>query len=348
MGETYEIHDFLAVETNDDLPLPDYFTTETSSLGRRLVVESVDEIETGAPASSRRLASHRYWRTDDGIVVAYPSTPTGKRAVVELSGIGDDETVIRYTPTFRENVDFEGLLEALVTRKLLDAGVALVHAAGIVCDGRATVLASMGRMGKTSTTLSVLGRRDDLGFMGDNVLLLDREGTAYAWPATLGVFPGTAVADETLPGDVRFRVRLKRILARSDFVAAALLHKFSVDLSEDLSPSAVASEITETAPVDHFYLLNGGYPETGVYPLTAREAAPRVATGTDMELSPEDYYLSLFAFTGETISAHTGEVVQHRRSIVVDALEDIQIQELRANDVTDYVSLLELNCEDTA
>lgn len=343
LTESYDIHGSLAVRGNVELPIPDYFTEEEPTNRRTLVVEERRDLDTTVPPHARRLASHRFWFDDGTLTVRYPSIPFGTAPVVRLEGLGAEVTRLTFTPRFRSNADFKGLFEGVLTTKLLDAGLALVHAGAVVGGRGATILASMGRMGKTSTLLTLLAEDPDLGFMGDNVLLLDDAGTVYAWPATLGVFPGTAVTDDRLPKSSRLRVRIKRLVARSDLASATLLHKFSVDLSEAVSPEDLADEIVDTAPLDRLFVLNGGRP-TGQgrrRSLDADGAAAKIATGTDMELDPDDYYLSLYSFVGDDRSVHPVRVKDRRREILLSALDDGRSQELFADDVEDYVSLID-------
>lgn len=340
LTDSYNIHDFLTVRTNDDLPVPDYFAGSEASSNSVLDVVRVQSIDSIEHLRPRRLASHRYWRSDDALAVEYPSTPTGKQVAVRLKGIETDHTTVQYTPAFRKMADFDGLFEGLLTVKLQQEDVSLIHAGGVAQNGVATLFASMGRMGKTSTILSLLAERPDLTFLGDNVLLMDTDGIAYAWPATLGVFPGTAVRTAQLPSGRRHLVELKRLIARSELLSALLLHKFSIDLSENVEPTQVASGIERAAPVRHLYLLNGGRAQNGTRVLESDEAAAKIATGTDMELDPDDYYLSLYAFTSDERDVQPSVVKQRRQQLLFDSLDAIDVTEIYADDVLGYVDLV--------
>lgn len=338
--ETYDIHGLLTVRSNARLPIPAYFETAKTTGDRILEVVEDESLSPTIPPYARRLATHHYWFENETLTVTYPSPPFGGRLVVKLSGLGSANVRLSYTPAFRSNTDFDGLLEGILTTAFLDAGIALIHAGAVVDASGSTVLASMGRMGKTSTLLSLLRSDPGLGFMGDNILLLDESGQVYSWPATLGVFPGTAVADEQLPDATRLRVRLKRLLARSDIVSAALLHKFGVDLSENLHPDAVADHIVDSAPIDRFYLLNGGRPDVDSRVVDTDTATAKIATGTDMELDPADYYLSLYSFVADDESVHPAVVKERRRGILTASLAGLTVRELFADDVAGYTKLI--------
>lgn len=338
---TYDVHGVLTVKTNGDLPIPSFLEGDGDA-SRELHVERRDRIPVPGRSWGRRLASHRYWVDDGTLTVSYPSSPTGQQVRMRLSGLPDQRTRLEYTPKFRSMVDFSGLFEGLLTRKLLDAGVALIHAGAVVVDGEATVLASMGRMGKTSTILSLLATENDLGFMSDNLLLVDADGRAYAWPATLGVYPGTAVDPDAFDRKTSRRMRVRRLVARSDLLAAGLLHVLGQDLSVDVPPEAVADEITSAASIRRIYLLNGGTRTSEARVLARDATVQKLATGTDMELDPDDYYLSLYAFTGEHAHLHPTAVKSARTNILESAVDELQVVELRADGPGEYVGGIDL------
>lgn len=320
-----------------EVSIPSYFKSEETKSEHIIEVEERQNLNTEVPSFARRLASHHYWYNDGSLTVRYPTTPTGKPMAVQINGLTENVTRLVYTPAFRQNTDFQALFEGMLTMKLLDAGVALIHAGAVVNSGSATVLTSMGRMGKTSSLLTLLSEDSGQGFMGDNILLLDSRGTVYSWPATLGVFPGTAIADEQLPESTRLRVMVKRLIAKSNLLSAALLHKFSIDLSENLAPEAVSDELVDEAPISRIYLLNGGRLDREGRTLTHTEAAAKIATGTDMELNPQNYYLSLYAFAADSERIHPSVVKRRRETIIRNAVEDVKVKELFANSVSGYV-----------
>ncbi|AWB26409.1 hypothetical protein [Halococcoides cellulosivorans] len=339
--ETYHIHDFVTVRTNADVPIPEAFTGGSGDADHVVEIERRPDWSPTPPARARRLASHRFWVDDDTVTVRYPSTPTRSPVAVRIGGLGTDRTRVVFTPAFRDQSGIDDIVEGVLTTALLDAGVALIHAGAVVDeDGRATVLTSMGRMGKTSTILTLLRESAELGFMGDNVLLVDDDGAVYSWPATLGVFPGTAVEDDQLPAGTRRRVRLKRWIARSELLSAALLHAFSIDLSENVVPDAVADRVVDHAPIDRVFVLNGGR-TVDDRTLATDAATARIATGTDMELDPSEYHLSLYAFAAGGQRVHPSVLKERRRSLLADALADVTVRELFADGVAGYVEAVQ-------
>jgi len=341
MWTTYRIHDLLTVHTNTSLPIPSYFVTEADLPPPELSVHETTEFDSTPPSYARRLASHHYWFDDGTLTVSYPSTPAGNPVAVQISDLHRTETTLRYTPAFRQSVDFGELFEGILTVKLIDADVALVHAGALADGDRATLLTSMGRMGKTSTILSILSTTDDVGFLGDNIILVDPDGWAYAWPATVGVFPGTAVSDEYLPSSERLRVKCKRILANSDLLVALLLHKFSRDLSESIEPTEFA-RIMPQASIERIFVLNGGRLPTSDRNLSTSDLSAKVATGTDMELDPQNYYLSLYAFAGDAQSVHPTQIKRRREDLIKQAFAEVERCELFASDVSGYADRIDL------
>lgn len=53
--------------------------------------------------------------------------------------------------------------------------------------GKALIITSMGGMGKTTATLSAMRHLENASFMGDDMLIVDADGTVYAYPKDLRI-----------------------------------------------------------------------------------------------------------------------------------------------------------------
>ncbi|WP_251328608.1 hypothetical protein [Haloplanus pelagicus] len=331
---TYRIHDFLTVETNVDLQIPEFHrvSPESALQEPRLRIEETTDRSAVAPDEGAVAFA-------DGTLRLRPDG-TGSDAAISVSGLEADRTTIRWTPAFRRHHDYMSVYEGALTAKLLDRDVAVVHAAGIERDGNGLLLASMGRMGKTTTTLNVLDAVPSAGFLSDNLLFVDRSGTAYAYPATPVVFPGTKFDRRQLGPVERVALWGRRTVARSELGSALLLHRYGIDLSQSILAEEYAERVVASAPVSELVLLNGGRAGPSERTHTPASAVPKIATGTDMELEPGDDALSQYALRAGVPRIHASSIKRRRHELLVDALDSVPLSELFRNDIADYADAL--------
>lgn len=132
-----------------------------------------------------------------------------------------------------------------------DAGLQVVHAAGVGRDGRGVLLTGRGGSGKTTTALLCV--QAGWAYAGDNNLVLEpgARPRAHALYASATVRPGTL---ERMPG-LRARLRNahrldeeKGLLFVDDRGGATMLPSF--DVAAILLPRVVGGAATRTAPAD--------------------------------------------------------------------------------------------------
>ena len=151
---------------------------------------------------------------------------TGGRARLELAG----------GPAAHEHYALLNLLRAALAWKLLSRGGALLHAAGIVVDGRAFALA--GAEGSGKSTFSGEGERGGASVVSDDLVLVDPEGGGFAlagapfrsthavafargrWPLAALLFPRHGAPPVLAP--VAPLLAQARIVANLPFVAESL------------------------------------------------------------------------------------------------------------------------------
>ena len=64
---------------------------------------------------------------------------------------------------------------------LLKNGATFIHSAGVAKDGKAYVFPSWGGVGKTASVAKLI-RENDYKLLGDDLVILDKEGNVYAFP----------------------------------------------------------------------------------------------------------------------------------------------------------------------
>lgn len=332
--DAYGVANRLAVHTNvaSDIHVPMSLKGRSLQTKNVMRVEEVDEIAFPPSEPTRRLADHRVAHSADSLTVRYPTDPLGRRIEMRLSNLLETGTTeLTFTAGFKRHADLGHLFESALTATLLNAGLTPIHAAGFVIDGETIALTSIGRMGKTSTVLSIAENIDE--YLGDNILFLDAEGNVYAWPTAIGIYPGTAAGSQFLQGEQLKRYKRKQRIGNHELLAAGLKKLFGYHLVEHIDPSVVAPIATEST-VDQLYVLNSG--RDGYSTLGQSEAVRKLITGTDIELAPDSYFIRLFDFFQE----RGLELYERRREILESAVDEIELAELSATGSSEYAEII--------
>lgn len=91
------------------------------------------------------------------------------------------------------HVVYTNIIEPVLRWRFVARGYALVHAAGFVLDGQAHLITARTDTGKTTSMLKIL-ENEGTGFISDDLILVDREGMALAYPKPLTISAHTVAA----------------------------------------------------------------------------------------------------------------------------------------------------------
>jgi hypothetical protein len=80
-----------------------------------------------------------------------------------------------------KNVIYE-IIDSLVAYRLLRRGAAFLHAAGLERDGQAIVFTGSGGVGKSTSLLAAMSLDDDVRYLADDLLVVDRNGSVARHP----------------------------------------------------------------------------------------------------------------------------------------------------------------------
>lgn len=139
--------------------------------------------------------------------------------IVRGIGTNDVHVYFRRHPVDRVYVTAVGVflqahvIEPLMYMMLLDMGIMLLHAAGVMDDNGAYVFPAEGGTGKTSLSLSLI--QQDFQLLGDDLLLVDaRSGVVHPYPRPLHLFTYNinALRGAKLPPGLRATVRTKNVI----------------------------------------------------------------------------------------------------------------------------------------
>lgn len=219
----YNIHDIVAVESDKALPELEKF-----------LVRSV----SGLPTISVRVAGLRHVPLGETLAL------TGEAPVVsyrERTGfgmsltLGANATDVVVTPFVAKSphVMYTNVVEPILRWKLVDSGVALVHAACFADGDDAYLITALTDTGKTTTMLKVLDR-SDLRFVSDDLIVMSADGFVRTFPKPLTISAHTVHALHNTTLNIRERIALvpqSRIHSREGRQLAFLLTKFRLPVA---------------------------------------------------------------------------------------------------------------------
>ncbi|MEZ5175689.1 MAG: hypothetical protein R2823_05740 [Acidimicrobiia bacterium] len=99
-------------------------------------------------------------------------------------GSRDGSTLIQVAA---KNVIYE-IIDSLLAYQLLHNRSAMLHAAALCKGDRTAVLAGTGGVGKSTSLLAAMSRRQDLRYLGDDLIVIDENGRAFRHPKKVQVY----------------------------------------------------------------------------------------------------------------------------------------------------------------
>ena len=209
----------------------DWAAFRAGSAARPLL--DVDVVQGPPVAGEPPRFDPKAMRAELGPTAAVFHMPQGR---VEVDDAGRARLELAPGPAAHEHYALLNLLRAALAWRLLARGGALLHAAGLVVDGRAVVLA--GAEGAGKTTWAREGERGGASVVSDDLVLLDPEADGFAlagapfrsthavafrrgrWPLAALLFARHGAAPALAP--VPPLLARARIVANLPFVAEAL------------------------------------------------------------------------------------------------------------------------------
>lgn len=185
-----------------------------------------------------------------------------------IEGLDGGPLSVRIDANLPARMVFPGeTLYSLIRLHLLEKGMVLLHAPGVVHNGRALVLPARGGTGKTITAVNFA--RSGWGFMGDDSSILSAAG----------------IASFIVPFNLRFTYDVESLLGirfsrakRAEILGKKLLSMATlgrINLFSRIYPWDIFSDtLVHRAPLGAVYLLVQG-PEAGISPLQPTDTFAR-------------------------------------------------------------------------
>jgi len=206
----YSIHNILKIRTNVRIPVPDHFRTQKRSRNLDLTILSKNNLNFEKPRNNGILRGNYYfWADDDKLFVDY-GFMNAKLSIENLFG----NTKVECTNSLKRfctNENWQQLIFAILSVKLIQKGHTFVHAGCLSHRGEGILIAAMQDTGKTSTVLSLLDG-EEFRFLGDDFVILNERGTLYSYPKEVRVSPRT-LRGAVFGGSARDNILKYRIMS---------------------------------------------------------------------------------------------------------------------------------------
>lgn len=125
------------------------------------------------------------WVKNKNLYIEYEARGTGKQKILISDLFG--RPVLRFTKLTHKNVDVGQFSHLMASIKLLQKGCMFVHSAGVAKDDKGYLITGWSEMGKSSTVFG-LSKNREFGLMGDDTVILSKNGFIYSYPMVAGVF----------------------------------------------------------------------------------------------------------------------------------------------------------------
>jgi len=184
----YSIHGILKIETNVGVPIPDYFRVE-KILAPDLTILSKKRLDFEKPKDNKILKGNYYfWGNDHKLFVDY-GFMNARLSIEDLFGYTKVECTTSLK-RFCTQESWERLIFAILSIKLIQKGYTFVHAGCLSHHGEGILIVAMQDTGKTSTVLSLLDEKE-FKFLGDDLVIVGGNSTAYTYPKEVRISPRT-------------------------------------------------------------------------------------------------------------------------------------------------------------
>ena len=193
------------------------------------------------------IVNHKHYVKEDYLFTTHRHKVVNWK--VCLIGLTKKKTIVYFSGSiFGEIFLRDYILEPLISLKLAVKGFSLLHAAGVAIDNRGFLFPACNGVGKTSTLLNLAGEG---AFLGNDRVILDRNGTVYSYPTSIHIFSynlrDVPQAFSPLPLKEKVEVKIKHLLKKLSLGYASL--------ALDINPQKLQWQIGKSYPLQSLILL---------------------------------------------------------------------------------------------
>lgn len=246
-------------------------------------------------------------------------------------GWTQDHMAARIAPNFIAPVIQASILEPIMYVKCLQQGILILHAATLAYGQKGMIFAAHGGTGKTSTVLRLMTQDDAWSFLGDDLVFVTEDGTAYNYPRPLHLFRKhvDSLPFLKLTPAIRIQIILRDYLRR--LLEIIYQHKFFLAVRAGVRDVLPSAKMHTQAKLMALTLLKK---EGETQPIETQEEMMKLGR-TILETS--DLRPNVFQwFTGDS-----KKILQEKESeLIAKIMESVdQIWEINRDDVTNNMAL---------
>jgi len=127
----------------------------------------------------------KYWGKDKILYLEYKIHGVYKQKILISDLFG--QARLRFVRRTHKIFSVAHFMELMMTIKLLQKGYTFVHSAAVAKGNKSYLITAWSEMGKSSTIFG-LSKIHEFGLMGDDSVILSKDGIIYSYPLPAGVF----------------------------------------------------------------------------------------------------------------------------------------------------------------
>lgn len=312
----YNIHNILKVASNTEvLPiLPPYFKVQDRISDLDLCI-----LEGSFDYSENKRSDHIFITSD------FFGISTQRIMVNGLSGA---HTQLYFSPMTKKlfRLSLCGLVTAILQIKLLQKGYTFLHTAGLRINNKGIVFAGWPETGKTSLVFK-LAKRKNVKLLGDEYLILSKDGTIFAYPSPMKVGAQTKYVDLNKLDVIKLKIR--KVFQKLRSLSPPLFSLLYVEDGKWIDPQEVGKIGTKTQ-LDHVYFLSHNRKDY-FKQIDKEKIIDKLIATTLWLFFPDELFWKSYLLYCEKNNVNTGLLQQEMYYVLSSALNNARCFEVASN-----------------
>jgi len=300
----YDVHKAVKIATNVEGFFPKYFETHTLNDVDLEIIQGNFEFDKGAHKKIGLFYG-------DDKTLYFESTFYGKTVYKVMIKDLNGKTKLYFTKTTNRIFNMQKLAFTIFQIKLLQRGYTLLHAGAMSKNKKGSILVGWPGVGKSSTIFGLV-ENESFKLLGDDSVILSKEGEVYSYPQRVGIylkskhFKNLNLSPKEA-GELLFRYYTSKLPPFNRYIGAKIL----VDISD-------IAEFDTKVKIDEFYFLEIG---SGKSSIKKSDAINKMIASTLQSLF--DHYLSnkMFYSYCYITGFDSGYIEKNMRKILSNAVK---------------------------
>lgn len=321
-----------SLNIESDIPIPEFKSFEKNKVKNpNLIITETSRL----PFIKRgeRLERFFYRKEDTTLYIDYRLPVDTKLQISNLEG----DTVIKFTKAYRKFTNFGTLINQIIAIKLIQNGLTFIQAAGLAHNSDVFLIIGIGGMGKTSVALSLA---KTFKFMSDDTVIIDENGMAYSYGTGFGVSPHTVLSNTSIPREQYRKIRLKRLISRSNILARLLGKYLNIGVDERVNlPEGV--EVSDKGDITNIFLLTQKTEKDEIKQVTTSVATKKIFAATmEMHNLLNVTHIAILLYFYLSPDMNLADIMSKREEIIKEAIRNAKCFELRAENIKKYPEMI--------